>query len=230
MDPRLLPATNTAPKRSVSAPSGAAWLAFPWHKHPDSVVTAVADLRPDRRENLMRTYACSTAYRSIEELVRDKNVDAVSICTDGPLHVQHVELAMKHGKHVFCAVPACWGSLDEAQWLLDIVRRYGLTYMLGETSYYYPFAISVRKYFEQGLFGEVYHCESDYLHNGLEELYFADGRRTWRHGVPPMWYPTHNTVFVTMLGRQRLTEVSCTGWGDESPICNDNFYGNPFWN
>ena len=29
---------------------------------------------------------------------------------------------------------------------------------------------------------------------------------------------------------ERLTEVTCHGWGDDHPIVKDNAYGNPFWN
>ena len=28
---------------------------------------------------------------------------------------------------------------------------------------------------------------------------------------------------------ERLTEVTCLGWGDDSPILKDNAYKNPFW-
>ena len=29
---------------------------------------------------------------------------------------------------------------------------------------------------------------------------------------------------------ERIVKVVCTGWGDDSPICKDNDYKNPFWN
>ena len=48
--------------------------------------------------------------------------------------------------------------------------------------------------------------------------------------MPPMLYPTHCTSFVVGLTRERLTEVSCIGWGDNDPILQDNIYNNPFWN
>lgn len=222
---------NTAPKKiRIGVIGGGFGASFYWHKHPDCIVEAVSDLREDRRNRLMETYKCPKAYNSLEELVLDKNIDAVSIFTDGPLHVQHAIEAMKNGKHVISAVPACWGTVEQAEMLFDAVKKYGLTYMMAETSYYYPFAISVRKYYEQGQFGEIFYTESDYLHDGLESLYFHDGKRTWRYGMAPMHYPTHNTVFPIMLGGERLTEVSCNGWGDDSPFLKDNVYRNPFWN
>ncbi|MDK1032751.1 MAG: Gfo/Idh/MocA family oxidoreductase, partial [Planctomycetia bacterium] len=203
---------------------------FPWQKHPGCIVEAVSDLRPERRKALMEKYECTKSYDSLEELVKDKDIDAVGIFTDGPLHVRHTVEAMKHGKHVISAVPACWGKLEEAQLLLDTVKKFGLTYMMAETSYYQQYTISVRKFHEEGKFGEIFFCESSYQHNGLEELYFENGKRTWRHGMAPMHYPTHNTVHLVGVTGERLTTVSCQGWGDGDPILKDNVYKNPFWN
>ena len=225
-------AVNTAPKKvRIGVVGGGFGTSFQWHEHPDCVVEAVSDLRPERREGLMRTYKCSKSYNSLEELVLDKNIDAVAVFTEGPNHVKHVAEVMKHGKHAISAVPASLGGgVEEAERLLDAVKTSGLTYMMAETSYYQQPTISVRKFHEQGKFGEIYYCEAEYQHPGLEVIYFENGKRTWRHGLAPMHYPTHCTAFIAGVTGERLTEVSCYGWGDDDPICKDNVYKNPFWN
>ncbi len=226
-------AVDTAPKKvHIGVVGGGFGTQFQWHEHPDCIVEAVSDLRPQRRELLMKTYKCNKSYDSLEELVKDDKIDAVAIFTEGPNHVRHVEEVMKHGKHAISAVPAsCGGGIDEAQRLLDTVKKYGLTYMMAETSYYQQPTISARKFYNEGKFGELFYCESEYQHPGLEVLYFENGKRTWRHGLPPMLYPTHCTAHLLSLTGERLTQVVCNGWGDESPICKENAYGNnPFWN
>jgi predicted dehydrogenase len=197
-------AVETAPKKvRMGVVGGGFGTAFQWHEHPDCIVEAVSDLRPERREGLMRTYKCSKSYNSLEELVLDKNIDAVAIFTEGPNHVKHVGEVMKHGKHAISAVPASLGGgIEEAEQLLDTVKKYGLTYMMAETSFYQQPTISVRKFHEQGKFGEIYYCEAEYQHPGLESLYFENGKRTWRHGLAPMHYPTHCTaVLLGVTGR-----------------------------
>ena len=225
-------AVNAAPKKvRIGVVGGGFGCSFQWHEHPDCVVEAVSDLRPERRERLMRVYGCSKAYNSLEELVKDGNIDAVAVFTEGPNHVKHVIEVMKHGKHAISAVPASLGGgVEEAERLLDAVKKYGLTYMMAETSYYQQPTISVRRFHEQGKFGTVYYCEAEYQHAGLEVLYFENGKRTWRHGLAPMHYPTHCTAFLTGVTGERLTEVVCHGWGDDDPICKNNVYNNPFWN
>jgi len=176
-----LVAADTAPKRiRLGVVGGGFGCSFQWHEHPDCVVQAVSDLRADRRERLMKVYKCTQAYPSLEELVKDPNLDAVAVFTDGPLHVQHVVECMRHGKHAISAVPAAWGSLEEAELLLATVKQYGLTYMMAETGYYQQSTMSARKFYQEGKFGTLYYCEAEYQHPGLEVLYFSEGKRTWR--------------------------------------------------
>jgi predicted dehydrogenase len=223
-------AVDTAPRKvRIGVVGGGFGTDFQWHEHPDCVVQAVSDLRADRRERLMKVYGCATSYNSLEELVKARDIDAVAIFTDGPLHVQHVIEAMKNGKHAISAVPAAWGTMEQAELLLETVKNYGLTYMMAETGHYQQSTISARKFFREGKFGQLFYCEGEYQHPGLETLYYYNGQRTWRYGVAPMHYPTHTASQLVSVTGERLAEVVCHGWGDDSPILKDNPYGNPFW-
>jgi hypothetical protein len=44
-----------------------------------------------------------------------------------------------------------------------------------------------------------------------------------------MHYPTHCTAILLGVTRERLTQVSCIGWGDDDPKLKQNPYKNPFW-
>jgi predicted dehydrogenase len=219
-----------AKKLKIGIVGGRFGRSFQFHEHPNCMVEAVSDLRPERRTGLMETYGCSKSYNSLEDLVKDKNIDAVAVFTEGPNHVKHVLECLRHGKHVLCAVPAIWGSIAEAEMLYEAVKKSGLIYMMAETSYYQQFTISARNFYQEGKFGNIFYCESEYQHDGLEELYFENGKRTWRYGVAPMHYPTHCTAHLISVTGERLTQVSCNGWGDDDPVLKDNAYDNPFWN
>lgn len=224
-------AVEPSPKKiKIGVVGGAFGRSFQWHEHPNCIVEAVSDLIPERKKGLMETYKCDKSYPSLEEMLKDKNIDAIALFTEGTNHVRHVIDCMKHGKHVISAVPACWGSTDEAELLLETVTKYGLTYMMAETSYFQQHTISVRKMYEQGEFGQLYYCESEYQHDGLENLYIINGKKTWRYGIAPMHYPTHCTSHLIGVTGERLTEVVCHGWGDDSQCLKDNVYNNPFWN
>lgn len=228
--PILVAGEPSSKKIRIGVVGGRFGRAFYWHEHPNCIVEAVSDLIPERRKALMETYKCDKSYPSLEEMVKDRNIDAIAVFTEGPSHVKHVILCMEHGKHVISAVPACWGSVEEAEKLLDAVKKYGLTYMMAETSYYNQATISVRKMYERGEFGNLYYCESVYQHDGLENLFAENNKRTWRYGIAPMHYPTHCTAHLISVTGERLTEVVCNGWGDDSPYLKNNVYNNPFWN
>ncbi|MCX6575039.1 MAG: Gfo/Idh/MocA family oxidoreductase [Candidatus Aminicenantes bacterium] len=203
---------------------------FYWHEHPNCIVQAVSDLREDRRKRLMDIYRCSNVYNSLEELIKDQSVDAVAVFTGAPDHVQHCTACLKSGKHVISAVPAAI-SLEQAEELLDCIKATGLTYMMAETSFYHQIVISARRFYREGQFGEIFYSEAEYLHPGMEYTlwYDAQGQPTWRHGFPPMLYPTHCTSYLVGVTGERLTEVTATGWGDKDPISFPNVYKNPFW-
>ncbi len=205
--------------------------AFHWHQDPNCIVEAVSDLRDDRRKHLMDVYKCDKSYHSLEEMIKDKNIDAVAVFTGAPDHVKHSVACMKEGKHVISAVPACM-SLEQAQELLAAQKKTGLTYMMAETSYYHPAMISAREFLKAGKFGDIYYTEAEYHHAGMEYALWKDeqGNHTWRWGLPPMLYPTHCTSFLVGLTGERLTEVACIGWGDGDPIMDGNTYKNKFWN
>ncbi|MCD2422669.1 Gfo/Idh/MocA family oxidoreductase [Niabella pedocola] len=203
---------------------------FHFHEHPDCMVEAVSDLREDRRQHLMQTYKCTKSYPSLTALLKDKNVEAVFIATPAPDHATHVIQSLKAGKHVLCAVPLAL-TLEDCRRVLETVKQTGLTYMMAETSYYRQQTISVRKLYRNGDFGTIFRAAGAYHHPGLEALYFDEDKKpTWRHGLPPMLYPTHCTAFLISVTGERLTRVSCMGWGDDSPILKKNVYKNPFWN
>ena len=203
-----------------------------WHRHPDCVVQAVSDLREDRRNALVQHYQCSNAYNSLEELIKDPNVDAVAVFTEAPNHVKHALECFKAGKHVVSAVPAAT-SLEDAERLRDAVQKSGLTYMMFETSYYRQGTISARKFYKEGKFGKLFYTEAEYFHPNppgfISPLWHdPQGKRTWRYALPPMWYPTHATAFLVGVTGERLVSVMCLGFNDGTEPYQNNSYKNPF--
>lgn len=220
---------SPGPKIRLGIVGGRFGATFQFHEHPDCIVEAVADLRPERRAALQKTYRCAKAYESLDLLLRDPAVDAVFLATPAPDHAEHTLAALKAGRHVLCAVPLAL-TLDDCRRVAAAVKASGLTYMMAETSWWQQATISARNFFQAGKFGTLYHTESMYHHAGLETLWFENGKPTWRHGLPPMLYPTHCTAHLIGVTGEKLATVSCQGWGDDDPLLRGNPYGNPFWN
>ena len=122
---------------------------FSWHMHPNCQVTAVADLREDRRKRLMERFDCSNAYEEFHPMLKDAKVDAVAIFTGAPDHVPHCVDVMKSGRHVISAVPAAI-TLEQCQQLVDAVKETGQTYMMAETSCFRASAMTAQRMAQAG--------------------------------------------------------------------------------
>lgn len=201
--------------------------AFGFQNHPNVEIVAVSDLFPDRCNTLAKLCNCSKTYPSLEELVKDDKIEAVFIATDAPSHAQHSITALQHGKHVACAVPAVFGSLEEADRLFEAVKTCGLTYMMFETSCFREDLYAMYQIYKAGGFGKLLYSEGEYFHYMEEPI---DSYKNWRVGLPPQWYPTHSNAYYIGVGGGVFTEVSCIGM--PSLISHlqpeNNIYNNPF--
>jgi predicted dehydrogenase len=181
---------------------------FGFQNHPNVEIVAVTDLFPDRCAQLAKVCGCSKTYPSIEELIKDDSVEAVFIATDAPGHAKQAVEALKRGKHVASAVPAVFGSLEDAEMLFEAVKTSGLKYMMFETSCFREDLFSMRRIYESGGFGKILYSEGEYFHYMPEPI---DSFRGWRIGLPPQWYPTHSNAYYVGIHNGSFSEVSCMG-------------------
>jgi predicted dehydrogenase len=183
--------------------------AFGFQDHPNVEIVAVSDLIPDRREGLMKACRCDKSYESLEVLVKDPKIEAVFVATDAPNHARHCMEVLRHGKHVISAVPAVLGSIEDAERLLETVKKSGLKYMMAETSYYRADCYGMRQIYNAGGFGRLIYSEGEYYHYRSTPI---DSYKGWRIGMPPLWYPTHSTAYYVGVTGKRFTSVSCVGF------------------
>jgi hypothetical protein len=181
---------------------------FGFQNHPNVEIVAVSDLFPDRCADMARLCNCSKTYPSLEELVKDKSIEAVFVATDAPSHVRHCLEVLKHGKHVAVAVPAVYGSLEDADRLFEAVKASGLKYMMFETSCFRENLYAMRQIYRAGGFGKLVYTEGEYYHYMEKPI---DSYLNWRVGLPPQLYPTHSNAFEIGVTGGSFTEVSCVG-------------------
>jgi len=201
--------------------------AFGFQNHPNVEIVAVSDLIPERCEALAKDCKCSKTYPSLEELVKDETIEAVFVATDAPGHAKHAIEVLKHGKHVASAVPAVFGSIEDAEMLFETVKSTGLKYMLFETSVFRDDLFAMRQIYKAGGFGKLVYSEGEYFHYMEKAL---PSYLNWRVGLPPQWYPTHSNAYGIAVDGGSFTEVSCYGMPS---ILNhlqpeNNVYKNPF--
>ncbi len=201
--------------------------AFGFQDHPNVEVVAVTDLLPDRRAALAAACRCAKTYPSLEEMVKNDQIEAVFVATDAPSHASHAITALKHGKHVATAVPAVFGSLEAADALWAAVKSSGLSYMMFETSCFHEDLSTMRELYQAGELGKIIYAEGEYYHYMPEPI---DSYKGWRVGLPPQYYPTHSNAYSLGITSGSFTEVSCMGVPSTIPhlLPGNNPYKNPF--
>lgn len=209
---------------------------FGFQNHPNVEVVAVTDLIPTRCAELAKACRCGKTYPSCEEMIRDDKVEAVFIATDAPSHARLAIEALHHGKHVASAVPAVFGSLEDADLLFDAVNKSGLKYMMFETSYFHPELYAWHQLYKAGALGEIIYSEGEYFHyfgtplGGYNPKTNDVDSNGWRKGMPPQWYPTHSNAYHIGITGGSFTAVSCMGMASIVPHLRpeNNDYKNPF--
>ena len=201
--------------------------AFSFQDHPNVEVAAVSDLFPDRCAALAKACRCEKTYPSLEELVKDDTLEAVFVATDAPSHARHCIDVLKHGKHVACAVPAVFGSLEDAAALFETVKASGRKYMMFETSYFHEDCHAMRVIYQAGGFGKLIYSEGEYYHYAADPI---ASYKEWRVGAPPQWYPTHSNAYYMGVTAGSFTEVTCLGMPSLTSWLQapNNRYQNPF--
>jgi predicted dehydrogenase len=200
---------------------------FGFQNHPNVEITAVTDLFPERCAELAKICGCSKTYPSVEEMIKDPDIEAVFLATDAPSHARLAIGALRHGKHVASAVPAVFGSLEDADRLFEAVKSSGLKYMMFETSYFREDLYSTRKIYESGGMGKIVYTEGEYFHYMREPI---DSYKGWRIGLPPQWYPTHSNAYYVGIHGGSFTEVSCMAMPSiiDHLKPGNNIYRNPY--
>lgn len=209
---------------------------FGFQDHPNVEIVAVTDLVPSQCAELAKVCGCEQTYPSFEKMILDDRIEAVFIATDAPSHARLAIMGLEHGKHVASAVPAVYGSLEDADRLFEAVKKSGQKYMMFETSYFHANLYAMHQQYQAGLLGKIVYSEGEYYHYFGEPLggYNPKTKQVdvngWRKGLPPQYYPTHSNAYYIGVTGGSFTEVSCMGNPSDIPHLQaaNNDYKNPF--
>jgi len=165
----------------AGAPRGASFLAGLGDsegRFGNVTLTAVYDPFPEARERFQQRAEVEHVCERYEQML--SLVDAVIVASPQHYHVPQAVAALEAGVHVLSEVPAAV-SLEQAQHLLQAVRRSSALYMLAENYCYSRSNLIVRGMVAAGLFGQIYFAEGEYLHEMKSWHQNAQGHPTWRH-------------------------------------------------
>jgi predicted dehydrogenase len=97
---------------------------------PEYELVAVCTSNPDTAAAAAAKYGVSRAFHDYRAMVREPDIDLVSVVVKVPSHHEVVMAALEAGKNVYCEWPL-GANLREAQAMADLARQKGVRGMVG---------------------------------------------------------------------------------------------------
>lgn len=119
----------------------------------NSELVAVADIDAYRAREVGERYGVKW-FREAEELLRDSEVEAISICTPTVTHAEIALRCIESGKHILVEKPIT-NTLEEASTLIKAAERMGVYLSVGFVERFNPVVTEAMKRISKGDVGEV---------------------------------------------------------------------------
>ena len=150
----------------------------PEYSHnPNAELVGLFDANTERMNEFAALYNCRT-YASVEELLADSSIEAVSICSPNFTHAQYSIMALRAGKHVLCEKPMALNA-DDSRKMMEEAGKAGRLLMIGHNQRLLPTHRRSREILKSGAIGRILSIQSNFKHPGPE--YWSENRSnsTW---------------------------------------------------
>lgn len=127
----------------------------------DVEIKYFCDIIPKRADDAVDRCDCGKAVYDYREILDDKELDAVSVCTHNDTHSLISIDFMRHGKDVLCEKPAA-RILSEAEEMLKVSKQTGRILSIGVCNRYSNAVNNIKKLIESGELGEVHHVHASF--------------------------------------------------------------------
>ena len=123
--------------------------------NPDVGLAVVMDLDADRAEKATSVYG-GRATTDFDDLLQDKDVQAVHICSPHAFHADQAVAAAAAGKHVLVEKPMAL-SVADCDRMIDTCEKAGVVLMVGQVLRHFPAHVKAREFIREGVVGSVGH-------------------------------------------------------------------------
>jgi predicted dehydrogenase len=129
-------------------------------------LTWMSDLDMKRLDTVSRRYPAARTTQDCRQLFADPHLDAVVIATPVATHYRFARAALEAGKHVLVEKPFT-STTREAEALIELAERRGLTLMVDHTFIYTGAVRKVKEVVESGELGDLLYFDSVRINLGL---------------------------------------------------------------
>jgi len=128
-------------------------------------LAACCDLSQERLDIVHRMYPNVKTTTSYQELLDDREIDAIVLATPARTHFQMASQALLPGKHVLVEKPLAMHA-EDCQGLIDLAERQGRVLMVGHTFMYSPALLKVKALADPSFLGQAYYLYTQRVNLG----------------------------------------------------------------
>jgi len=160
----------------------------------------ICDADAERLEKISRRYPSARTTPDYHEMLSDSRLDAVVIATPVSTHYRFARRALEAGKHVLVEKPFTT-SVREAEELIALAQRAGLTLMVDHTFIYTGAVRRIKELVTNGEVGDLLYFDSVRINLGL-----------FQHDINVVWdlAPHDLSIMDHVVGRQAVS-LTATG-------------------
>lgn len=103
------------------------------------------------------------AVTNEDELILDKDIDVIDICTPNIYHYETLKKALKAGKHIYCEKPLCI-SASQAEEIAALAKDCGKTVGMVFNNRFMPATLKAKEIIGSGRLGRILSFRCEYLH------------------------------------------------------------------
>lgn len=189
-------------------------------------LVALCDIHEERLKEKGKQYGVEALYTSHKELLKNDEIDAVSICTWNDSHAEIAIDALEAGKHVLVEKPLSM-TVEEALAIEEAVERSGKVLQVGFVRRHGDNTKIIKSFIDNGDLGEIYYAKATCIRRlGNPGGWFSDRSKSGGgplidlgvHFIDLTWY---------LMGKPKPVSVSGNTYdrlGNRSHIENLSFY------
>ena len=205
-------------KKLGAAIIGCGWVAEEYvkafQKDERSEVRTLVSRNPANAQRYRDRYNLKcTIETDASKMLEQNDVDIVVVCTPHNVHTQYVVAAAEAHKHVIIEKPVALTPEDVCK-QREAVRKNKVKTIVSFVLHWNPLLMTIDSLIEQGVFGDIFMVEVDYLHR-IWDLKWYGSRE--QGGTAILTGGCHAVDALRWFGRSEVEEVSAYQAKTENP-------------
>lgn len=161
-------------------------------------VVAVCDIYEEKAKAFAEKYGVKNVYTDAAEMMKNEQLDAVSVCTWNSAHKDATITALNGGANVICEKPMAMNTAEALE-MYECAKNKGKLLMLGFVRRHGADAKNIRDFINGGVTGDIYYAKATYLRrSGCPGGWFGD--KDYSGGGPLIDLGVHVIDLVRYLG------------------------------